>query len=163
MHKSNKAQASIEFLMTYGWVLLVLTIIIASLLFYTSSIVNIFPEKCLFPKNIICNNFILYRNATHEGIKINFTNNMGYKINISNITFSYETGKFNIKNVNGIIDDGKDVLITENREISTSPLNFTKDVLTIRVEIIYNPCFNDVCENSNFTIKGTLIGKVNKK
>ena len=158
----NFAQAAIEFLITYGWVLFVLAIIMAFLLFYTSSTINFFPEKCLFPKSIICNNFILYKNETHEGIKVNITNNMGYKINITKIVFSYETGRIILPNL-GILEDGGSLLISKEGKIAVNPLNFSKDFLTIKIEITYNPCLNSICENTEFNINGMLMGKVNRQ
>jgi hypothetical protein len=86
---------------------------------------------------------------------------MGYKINITKIVFSYETGELILPNL-GTLEDGGSLLISKEGKIATNPLNFSKDFLTIKIEITYNPCLNSICENTEFKINGILMGKVNR-
>ena len=71
----KKAQAAIEFLMTYGWAVLVVIAAIAALAYF--GVMNPgrnLPEKCSFPSGISCVGFG-YNNGNIEMMIIN---NMAY-------------------------------------------------------------------------------------
>jgi len=58
MMRSTKSQAAMEFLMTYGWALLVVIIVIAALAVFGLLNPNRFlPEKCEFGPGITCIDF----------------------------------------------------------------------------------------------------------
>ncbi len=52
---SKKAQAAMEFLMTYGWAILVVLVVIGALAYFgVLSPATLLPEKCTFPVSISC-------------------------------------------------------------------------------------------------------------
>ncbi len=51
----RKAQAAMEFLMTYGWAILVVLVVIGSLAYFgVLSPSTLLPEKCTFPVSVNC-------------------------------------------------------------------------------------------------------------
>ncbi|MCX8202442.1 MAG: hypothetical protein N3G74_01395 [Candidatus Micrarchaeota archaeon] len=85
-----KGQAATEFLVTYGWAILLVLVIMAIL--YSSIFKPEFyvAERCDIGPGITCDNF--YLNKTSAGL--NFTlyahNSMGFDINITSINFTLE-------------------------------------------------------------------------
>ena len=55
MHLFKKAQAAMEFLMTYGWAILVVLVVIGALSYFgVLSPATLLPEKCTFPVSVSC-------------------------------------------------------------------------------------------------------------
>ncbi|MFQ5475364.1 MAG: hypothetical protein ACE5DM_06035 [Candidatus Nanoarchaeia archaeon] len=55
MYKSKKAQAAMEFLMTYGWVLLAVVGILSALIFFgVQDLQRLVPERCEFLSGLHC-------------------------------------------------------------------------------------------------------------
>lgn len=91
--RSLKAQAAMEYLVTYGWALLALVFVIA-LLFGTGAFsVNSFSiPECTFQPDIPCPSFILYKepgpSGEHTVLAFNISNGLGFPINITNVSYS---------------------------------------------------------------------------
>ncbi len=59
-HRNHKAQAALEFLMTYGWAILVVLVVIGALAYFgVLSPSNLLPEKCTFPVSISCKDYTI--------------------------------------------------------------------------------------------------------
>ena len=55
LRRFKKAQAAMEFLMTYGWAILVVLIVIGALAYFgVLSPSTLLPEKCTFPVSLTC-------------------------------------------------------------------------------------------------------------
>jgi hypothetical protein len=81
--KSKKAQAAMEFLMTYGWALLVVLIAIAALAFF--GLLNpqrFLPEKCELGSGLTCLEFAaeVGQSPTNSNITIIFNNGIGQPV-----------------------------------------------------------------------------------
>jgi len=58
MSNRKKAQAAMEFLMTYGWAILAVLVVIAALAFFgVLDPANVVPDSCGFPSNFACTDF----------------------------------------------------------------------------------------------------------
>ena len=95
--RSAKGQAAMEFLVTYGWAILLILVIMAIL--YSSIFKPEFyvAERCDIGPGISCDSF--YLNITN-GNQLNLTlkahNTLGFKVNITQINFTLQdrsTGK----------------------------------------------------------------------
>ncbi|MBI4144801.1 hypothetical protein HY493_01185 [Candidatus Woesearchaeota archaeon] len=81
MHK--KGQAAMEFLMTYGWAILVVLAAIAALAYFgVLSPDRFLPEKCTLPSGLAC----LDSTLTTSGATIVVQNSLGF--GMSNVTLS---------------------------------------------------------------------------
>ncbi len=97
-HKGKKAQAALEFLMTYGWAILIVLITIGALAYF--GVLNptiLLPEKCTFQAGLQCNNHILRMAVIpppaaatdrNHSIFLEFENSMGKGIIIRQINIS---------------------------------------------------------------------------
>ena len=87
----KKGQAALEFLMTYGWAVLVVLIVIGAIAFFLSANnpTDLIPEQCTLSDGFFCDDyFIDNNNATGDmdALTLQFANNKGEPVNIINIT-----------------------------------------------------------------------------
>jgi len=74
----KKGQAALEFLMTYGWAILVVLAAIAALAYFgVLSPDRFLPEKCTMPSGLACIDF----RATGTGLDMIVQNSFGFDIN----------------------------------------------------------------------------------
>ena len=86
---SKKGQAAMEFLMTYGWALLIVLIAVAALAYF--GILNpsrFLPEQCDMPPGLTCQDFVIFDNGT---VRIKLQNGMSetlsnFALNITEVT-----------------------------------------------------------------------------
>ncbi|RLG18945.1 hypothetical protein DRN67_03700 [Candidatus Micrarchaeota archaeon] len=79
----RKGQAAMEYLMTYGWAILVIVIVLAALLYL--GVFNVgqrVPDQCNFNVGVQCQSPKL----TASSLTLTLTNSLGNKINICAIT-----------------------------------------------------------------------------
>lgn len=85
---SKRGQASFEFLVTYGWVFMVILIMFGALTYF--DVLN--PEKyireeCLFGTNIICEDWSIKRvDANNFDLILKLRNNMEKSIDVTNVS-----------------------------------------------------------------------------
>src|SRR3989338_423825 len=95
--KSGKGQAALEFLMTYGWAILVVLIVIGALSYF--GVLNptiMLPEKCTLQMGLYCKNHLMQLTTRPSGgenhtVFFEFENGMGKGIIITGINV---TGDF---------------------------------------------------------------------
>ena len=86
--KSEKAQAAVEFLTTYGWAFLVILIMIGTLAYFgILSPGKILPNRCNFGAEFQCIDYQI----SSTGFKMRLKNNVGEPIDISSISLSTES------------------------------------------------------------------------
>ena len=87
LKSSRRAQAAMEFLMTYGWAILVVLIVIGALAcFGVLSPSTILPEKCTFPVSVTCADF----SVGSTTITLSLVNGAGRDMNIGNVSATSE-------------------------------------------------------------------------
>lgn len=143
--KTVKGQAAMEFLVTYGWAILIISVIMAIL--YSSIFKPEFyvAERCVIGPGISCDSF--YLNITN-GNQLNLTlkahNTLGFKVNISQINFTLqdrETGKKYVK----IISDSK---IIDHQEQFNYSVLFTDIDPPPKPGVLYNIYFQILFKNN---------------
>jgi len=88
MVMKKKAQAAMEFLMTYGWAILVVLVVIGALAYFgVLNPQNLLPEKCTLPMGLYCRDHII-NGGTPGSIALKLENGMGSGIMITNINIS---------------------------------------------------------------------------
>jgi len=74
----KRGQAALEFLMTYGWAILVVLAAIAALAYFgVLSPDRFLPEKCTMPSGLACLDF----RATGSGVDLILQNSFGFDMN----------------------------------------------------------------------------------
>ena len=98
---NKKGQAAMEFIMTYGWAILVVLVAIAALAYFgVLSPGKYLPEKCVPSAGIGCSSF----KATTTGVDLILQNALGKDIVVTSIDVADETGcsgTFNTTLING--------------------------------------------------------------
>ncbi len=85
MVMKKKAQAAMEFLMTYGWAILVVLVVIGALAYFgVLNPQNLLPEKCTLPMGLYCKDHII-KGGTPGSISLKIENGMGQGIIITRI------------------------------------------------------------------------------
>jgi hypothetical protein len=78
--QNKKSQAAMEFLMTYGWAILVVLVVIGALAYFgVLSPDNFLPERCEFPSQMNCEDY----KVTASQIQFKVRNGAGQDIVIS--------------------------------------------------------------------------------
>ena len=78
----KRGQAALEFITTYGWALIVITITMSALYYFGIFDFNKFlPQKCVFPSQFKCLDFSL----NPSQVKIKLVNNIGEDITITSL------------------------------------------------------------------------------
>jgi hypothetical protein len=92
----RKGQSALEFLMTYGWAIMVILVMIGALAYFgVFDIQDRMPERCMITTGIDCADFMM--NSTT--LKIYVTNNEGSSlsyINLSSTSCSDYTVAYNV-------------------------------------------------------------------
>lgn len=82
MMQSRKSQAALEFIMTYGWAILVVLVAIGALAYFgVLSPDRFLPTKCILPSGIAC----LDHKATSSSLEVVAQNSLGYDLTITEV------------------------------------------------------------------------------
>ena len=101
--KMQKAQAALEFLMTYGWAIMVVLVAIGALAnMDVLSIDKLSPKKCSLESGIACTDSIVNENS----VSLALVNSLGKDITITSV----EAGKCNAANI-GKLENGKKIVV----------------------------------------------------
>ncbi len=88
MFKSNKAQAALEFLTTYGWAFLVILIMIGTLAYFgVLSPSKVLPNRCTFGAEFQCVDYVIASNA----FRIRLKNGVGEAVVVDSVAASTES------------------------------------------------------------------------
>ena len=86
-NRLKRAQAAMEFLMTYGWAILVVLIVIGALAYFgVLSPSTLLPEKCTFPVSLSC----LDHSVGSNYIAVSLQNGAGRDMTIRGVTATSE-------------------------------------------------------------------------
>lgn len=78
----KKSQIALEFLSTYGWALLVITLTVSTLYYFgVFDFAKFLPQKCLFPSQFKCSDFSLMPSE----VRIKLTNNLGEDVKVTSM------------------------------------------------------------------------------
>lgn len=92
MLKTKRSQAALEFLMTYGWAILIVLIVISALAYFgVLNPQNLLPSKCTLPSGWSCTDYVVTGGATGE-VKIKILNGMGTALKITSFNATLDTG-----------------------------------------------------------------------
>lgn len=90
MVMKKKAQAAMEFLMTYGWAILVVLVVIGALAYFgVLNPQNLLPEKCTLPMGLYCKDHLI-KGGTPGSIMFRLENGMGQGIMIRSLNITGE-------------------------------------------------------------------------
>lgn len=81
--KAKRGQAAMEFLMTYGWAILVVLVVIGALAYFgVLSPKKLLPDKCTLPPGLLCDDYAL---SADGGVQMVIANGLGKTVTITSI------------------------------------------------------------------------------
>ena len=81
-YKSHKSQAALEFLTTYAWAFIVITITIGTLYYFGAfDFAKYLPQKCIFSSQLKCADFALRPSE----VRVKLINNLGEDIQVNTV------------------------------------------------------------------------------
>lgn len=93
MQSSKKSQAAMEFLLTYGWAILIVLVVIGALSYFgVLNPARLLPDKCYFGSFGKCIDFAVIKNGDNGIIWIYLINNLGKPIDYADVKFSGDAG-----------------------------------------------------------------------
>ncbi|MEA3431032.1 MAG: hypothetical protein U9R08_07195 [Nanoarchaeota archaeon] len=112
----KRGQAALEFLMTYGWVILIVIIVIGALAaFGVFDVGRLIQDKCLLPTSLSCDESG-YSTADSGTISLVLLNSFGRDVEISELTFT---------------DKDSDQVCTETFATPVKILNQRKELINV--------------------------------
>jgi len=164
---SLRAQAAMEYLVTYGWALVVLFIVIAYLLTSGAFSANSFSaQECVLQPDLYCSPFVIYREGADTKLMFSLTNGLGFPINITSINYTTTGIGVSGRHVysgtppDGIIASGMGMDFNQTFIGDVQPS--ANDFRTIYVEIAYSNCKSLPC-SSTYVTSGRISSVVQKK
>jgi len=127
---NKKGQAAMEFLMTYGWAILVVIAAISALAYFgVLDPARLLPERCQFPAGMDCIDKAAI-DSTGSTVTVALRNNVGNSINITDVittgTICTPSGK-EAKPASGNWEDLDSVEVTvDNNEVVNIRINCTE-------------------------------------
>ena len=128
--KTKKGQAALEFMMTYGWALLVLTAMVAGLVYVLPNTRSMTTNKCIFGATIPC----LGARLTSDNLTVVLRNGVG--ITLYNISANITMPKNVVCTVSNTTLRAEEKLTLVCNNTKGSGINVTKDS-RIKVMLIY--------------------------
>ena len=144
----KRAQAAMEFLMTYGWAILVVLIAIGALAYF--GVLNpsrFLPQKCTFSAGVSCGDFIL--SAGGDTLKLALTNNLGEGVLVTAITAT---------NVDtGTACDVTDLVVTAPGYSWQDGARMDGTALANQLQIGTGTCFANLQNGQRYRVKMTIV------
>jgi len=174
---NRRAQAALEFLMTYGWAILVVLIVIGALSYF--GVLNptiLLPEKCTLQMGMYCKNHVIFDD---NRIYFELENGMGKGLILTSINVSGEIIDCGTDFTNGTcpgnnewndcFNSKKGLHINNGRSRIVNMTNATsfythcstmKRIGKTKAEITIKWYFDDATELFTHTMKGEIMGVV---
>ncbi len=157
----KKGQASVEYIMTYGWALLAVVIVLGLLL--TSGVFSVdygLDQECNFGSKFPCSSTI-YNSGSNTHVAVNFINSFPYAVNLTNFTFNTDDSSVIISTSGSsfIVESGSN--LTLNGVFSTSaPLKSTVKIIG---NFTYLSCASEISEDSCAGLPHIVSGRISSK
>jgi len=161
--KNFKGQAAIEYIMTYGWAILALVIVLGIL--FGSGVLNptyLVSEECDLGSNFPCN-FIVFNQAGQTKISMEIYNGFPYEVQITSLTIEQkDTGSVFTGLGSGRIESGDKIPLQGTFSGAELPAGSMEK---FSISLNYVSCAPEVsegdgCSTSEHTISGKLVARV---
>ena len=144
-HFMRKGQAAMEFLMTYGWAILVVLAAIGALAYFgVLSPDRFLPDKCVASPPFTCAEYKAANTTGYSWLTLRFQNNAGYDIKVFNVSLvKTQTGAgcfgWNDTNLpaNGVMSNGESVSVRFNVSSGTGCTGLSGSKFKSDYQIIY--------------------------
>ena len=147
-----RGQAMMEYLVTYGWAILMLVLVIGLLVSSGAFSANSFSvQECTFQPGLPCSPYILYLNSTSDQTVLDFTltNALGFPINVIGVNYTVtDLGASGYRTFAGdftpvSLQQGDNTSFSQN--FSGTPQPAPNNFKTLYASVSYMDCRNSPC------------------
>lgn len=166
----RKGQAAMEYLMTYGWALVALVVVIAAIMatgaFNPSYLI---AEECTLQPDLSCSGHVLYKDGDDIIFKMEISNGLGYDILLSGVTITTSDGTvydvYSLEPAENTIEQGTSKIIAMDLD---GIKKVKGEVERMKVSVTYVSCAPEVnydCLSSGpeHTISGRIVARMEEK
>lgn len=157
-HLRQSGQAAMEFLLNYGWAVLVVFIIIGALSYFgVLSPASLLPEKCTMPTSLSC----VDHTVGDDGVEVKLQNGAGRSMIIREVQFSSDalSGSCTTGPIIGLLGNGESKSFAALDPASCSAVKDKgKNKYSVRVTYSWSDS-----PTITHTMDGELLGKVEKE
>ncbi|MFN7991286.1 MAG: hypothetical protein U0R44_03975 [Candidatus Micrarchaeia archaeon] len=159
-----KGQAAVEYLMTYGWAILALLIVVGVL--FSSGILSpnyLVSEECSFGTNVKCD-FSLFNTGGTTKIALRVFNGFPYKIRVTDLALATQDGvqPFTGFDSNVEIESGADHTFNGDLVGPSVPEGSAKRFGGNITYVSCAPELGPACSTSTHVLTGRVTGKIQK-
>lgn len=152
----KKGQAAMEFLMTYGWAILVVLVVIGALAYF--GVLNpqqFLPKKCQFSTGLTCvDHIVRYSDDTMD---ILISNGLGNDIRVTDLEFIFDNGIECLENgIDVVIAAGKESRF-EDIDCGTGSLAPSDLEVGVRIKGDMTLSYNDLQTQFDHDVAGTML------
>lgn len=157
-----RGQAAVEYLMTYGWAILALIVVVGVL--FSTGIISpnyLVSEECTFGTNVQCN-FALFNEGGSTKILLEVFNAFPYKIKIESLQLRTQDGQQYISGFSTDVEleSGENFVFEGTLSGPESPEGSIERFSGNMTYVSCAPELGPVCSNSSHIITGRVVGKV---
>ncbi len=158
----RKGQVAVEYLMTYGWAILALLIVIAAI--FASGILSptyLISEECSFGNNMPCN-FALFNENGETKMLMEIFNAYPYKIKIVSIQLQTEDGSQSFSGFTGNMEVRSGGSADYSATLSP-PMLQEGSIKRFRGNITYVSCAPELgpeCSTAEHVLSGRVVGRI---
>ena len=132
----KKAQAAMEFIMTYGWAILVVLAAVGALAYFgVLSPDRFLPERCTFPPGLDCLDKATISGSANT-VQLALRNNIGYQMNVTGVATTDDCtfSSFSTDDTDDVMDNNQQFILTVTCS-SISAGRFKSDVTVTYVNV----------------------------
>ena len=134
--RMRKGQTAMEYLMTYGWAILIIMVVLA-VLFYLGVLSPQVPSQCTFPAGITC---VTYKLMTNGTLRLDIGQGTGHTIEIHGVVCTQKTD-LDLSTANIVYPSGLSVIISSGNKATVA-----------------NETYQTICTNANLQIANGTVG-----
>ena len=140
---ARKGQASLEYLMTYGWAILIITVVIAIIIGSGMfSPKNSAANYAISPPQMPVSSFLMNGSDTGTTLSLNLSNNFGYKIKITGITLTYRDATLSVPEADTLNQGASQVYRFSLNTMATYPAKGTTAKVDMKVN--FTNCYEPI-------------------
>ncbi len=120
--KKGKGQSALEYLITYGWAILIIAVVVSLLYFFVAVPSSVVPNSCSFTSGVDCQDMEFGSNSINSSVSILLNNKEDYAIKDPKLTVNYSNVNYTSSCYpNYVLPGGSIVCIVKG--LKYSPIN----------------------------------------
>lgn len=168
--RTKKGQASMEYIMTYGWALVALIAVIVAIMatgaFNPSYLIS---EECTLQPDLACTGHVLYAENDAVTLKFRVNNGLGYDIQLESVSVTtqdqVEYTSYTLEDGDALIEQGTARIIVVEVDQMGGAIGDTEKILVSLEYLSCAPEVNPDCaeDEPKHTVSGRIVARIEEK